>query len=66
MTAKTMHKDEHCDSMSIYRASITSSVIFIDGLFDGNIAWRGIYRAKEAREIAKRLNDLADLIDIES
>lgn len=63
MTVKTMHHDTHGDVMAVYRGS-TSNLIFIDGLFDdGEPAWRGIYRPQEAREIAKRLSDLADLIE---
>lgn len=65
MTVKTMHHDTHGDVMAVYRGS-TSNLIFIDGLFsdcDSDVAWRGIYRPQEAREIAKRLNDIADLIE---
>lgn len=62
MTVKTTHKDTHGDDLVIYRGR--SDAIFIDGAFDGRrIAWRGVFDANGAREIAKRLNDLADIIE---
>lgn len=61
MTVKTTHIDTHGDKMKIYWRH---DKIHIDGCFDGErIAWRGIYKAEQAREIAKRLSDLADLMD---
>lgn len=63
MTVKTIHTDTHGDAISIYRGK-TSNLIFIDALFDdSDVAFRGIYRTEDAREIAKRLNDLADIIE---
>lgn len=58
---KTVHTDMHGDEMRIYDRHNT---IHIDGCFDGDrISWRGIYTPKQAREIAKRLNDLADIME---
>lgn len=63
MTVKTLHHDIHGDTIAIYRGK-TSNLVFIDGLFDdSDVAFRGIYRPNEAREIAKRLNDLADIME---
>ncbi len=61
MTVKTIHTDTHGDEMKIYDRN---DKIHIDGCFDGDrIAWRGIYTPDGAREIAKRLNDLADIME---
>lgn len=62
--AKTIHIDNCGDEIHIYRFS-ANTTIFIDGLHgeDDDIAFRGIYDAKGAREIADRLNQLADLIE---
>lgn len=58
---KTVHTDTHGDEMKIYERH---DKINIDGCFDGErIAWRGIYTPDGAREIAKRLNDLADIME---
>lgn len=58
---KTVHPDACGDEMRIYDRH---NAIHIDGCFDGErIAWRGIYTPKQAREIAKRLNDLADIME---
>uniref|UniRef100_A0A6M5CCV4 Uncharacterized protein n=1 Tax=Vibrio phage Vc1 TaxID=1480731 RepID=A0A6M5CCV4_9CAUD len=63
MTVKTLHHDTHGDTIAIYRGE-TSNLVFIDGLFDdSDVAFRGIYRAQDARAIAKRLNDPADIIE---
>lgn len=63
MTVKTQHIDTHGDVIRIYRARFDGT-IFIDGLFDdSDVAFRGIYDAQGAREIANRLNQLADLIE---
>lgn len=60
---KTVHPDTHGDEMRIYESH---NKIRIDGCFDGDrIAWRGIYTPKQAREIAKRLNDLADIMEVD-
>lgn len=57
---KTVHSDTHGDEMRIYGRHY----IHIDVCFDGDrISWRGIYTPKQAREIAKRLNDLADIME---
>ncbi len=61
MTVKTIHTDTHGDEMKIYERY---DKIHIDGCFDDDrIAWRGIYTPDGAREIAKRLNDLADIME---
>lgn len=58
---KTVHRDTHDDEMRIYGRH---DKIHIDGCFEGErIAWRGIYTPKQAREIAERLNDLADIVE---
>lgn len=58
---KTVHTDTHGDEMKIYDRN---DKIHIDGCFYGErIAWRGIYTPDGAREIAKRLNDLADIME---
>lgn len=60
---KTVHTDKHGDEMTIYSPE-GSKLIFIDGIFDDHkIAWRGIYTPYGAREIAKRLNDMADIME---
>lgn len=67
MTVKTIHEDTHGDTMVIYRGR--SDAVFIDGKFNnlshefGRTAWRGVFDAKTAREIANRLNDLADAME---
>lgn len=64
MTVKTKHTDTHGDDLIIYRGR--SDVIFMDGQFDGRrIAWRGVFDVQGARDIAKRLNDLADIMEAE-
>ena len=61
MTVKTIHTDTHGDEMKIYDRN---NKIHIDGCFDGDrVSWRGIFTQKQAREIAKRLNDLADIME---
>lgn len=61
MTVKTIHQDTHGDNLAIYNKG---ELIFIDGIFDSErISWRGIYSPEGAREIAKRLNDLADIME---
>lgn len=58
---KTVHTDTHGDEMKIYERH---DKINIDGCFDGErIAWRGIFTTKQAREIAKRINDLTDIVE---
>ncbi|QEA09680.1 hypothetical protein [Escherichia phage Henu7] len=58
---KTVHPDACGDEMRIYESH---NKIYIDGCFGGDrISWRGSYTPKQAREIAKRLNDLADIMD---
>lgn len=58
---KTVHPDTHGDEMKIYGRN---DKIHIDGCFDGDrVSWRGIFTPKQAREIAKRLNDLADIME---
>lgn len=60
---KTTHIDTHGDVMTIYRGT-SSKLIFIDGLFDdSDVAWRGIYSPEDARKIANRLNQLADIME---
>lgn len=63
MTVFTTHEDTHGDAIMIYRKS---GEIYLDGVFDAPDsppAWRGIYTPEGAREIAKRLNDLADIME---
>nr|DAM85033.1 MAG TPA: hypothetical protein [Caudoviricetes sp.] len=61
MAVKTIHPDDNGDEMKIYERH---DKIHIDGYFDDDrIAWRGIYTPDGAREIAKRLNDLADIME---
>lgn len=63
--AKTIHTDKYGDKIHIYR-SLDNTTIFIDGLHDeddGVVAFRGIYGGQQAREIADRLNKLADMIE---
>lgn len=61
MTIKTIHPDTHGDEMRIYDRN---DKIYIDGCFDGDrVSWRGIFTPKQAREIAKRLNDLAEIVE---
>ena len=63
MTVKTLHHDKHGDTIAIYRGE-TSNLVFIDCLFDdSDVAFRGIFDAKGARDIAKRLNNLADIME---
>lgn len=63
MTVKTIHQDTHGDTMTIYRGT-SSELIFIDGMFDSeDVAWRGIFTPKGAREIAERLTMLADIME---
>lgn len=63
MTIKTIHTDAHGDTMTIYRGN-SADWIFIDGMFDtDDVAWRGIFRPSEARAIANRLNQLADIME---
>lgn len=58
---KTVHPDTHGDEMRIHESH---NKIYIDGCFDGDrISWRGIFTPKQAREIAKRLSDLADIME---
>lgn len=58
---KTVHTDTHGDEMKIYERH---DKINIDGCFGGEkIAWRGIYTPNQAREIAERLNNLADIME---
>lgn len=66
MALKTTHEDTHGDTMVVYSGADT---IFIDGKFNdlspefGRTAWRGVFDVKTAREIAKRLNDLTDILE---
>ena len=60
---KTLHNDRDGDTIAIYMGQ-HSNLIFIDGLFDdSDVAFRGIYTPDGAREIANRLNQLADLLE---
>ena len=61
MAFKTIHTNTHGDEMKIYDYN---DAIHIDGYLDGyKVTWRGIYTPDGAREIAKRLNDLADIME---
>lgn len=65
---KTIHTDKYGDVMTVYRGN-ESNLIFIDGMFDdldAAPAWRGIYKPEQARKIANRLTQLADLIEEKS
>ncbi|EDV3179109.1 hypothetical protein CSP48_004020 [Salmonella enterica subsp. arizonae] len=66
VTVKTKHFDKYGDVMAIYRNVRDGNLIFIDGILDdpdSSPSWRGIYTPLRAREIASRLNHLADLIE---
>lgn len=65
MTIKTYHQDTHGDAICIYRGKEN---IFIDGIFDYDLGeqspvFRAIVAPGAAREIAKRLSDLADILE---
>lgn len=63
MTVKTSHIDTHSDVLTIYRKG---ELVFVDGMFDdldASQAWRGIYTAEQARKIANRINQLADIME---
>ena len=61
MTVKTAHQDTHGDEMKIYDHN---DAFHIDGCLDGyKVTWSGILTPKQAREIANRLNNLADIME---